>query len=53
MQNFRDHNFRGRYRVIIKTKILKEEEVDLDKHNIQVMLEKMIKAVVNPDQDCE
>ena len=50
MQNYRGPNFRGGYKVTIETITLKGLEVDLEKDNIQVILEGRIKALV-VDQD--
>ena len=50
MQNYRSQNFRGACRGTIERMTLKEVEVDLEKDNIQVILEGRIKTVV-VDQD--
>ena len=51
MQNYRGQNFRVGYRGNYRNDSFKEVEVDLEKDNIQVILEGMIKAaVVHQDQ---
>ena len=50
MQSYRGQNFRGGYEVTIETRTLEEVEVGLEKESIHVILEEMIKAVVDQDQ---
>ena len=50
MQNYRGQNLEVDIEVTIEMKTLEEVEVGLEKDSIQVILEEMIKAVVDQDQ---